>query len=247
MALSTRIIPIILHRGQVMVKGINFKSWRSVGNALQAARIHARRGVDELMLLDVEATPARRPPMTEIVRNLTDDAFTPVTVGGGIRSLDDVDAVMHAGADKVCVCTAIFHTDVLERVALAYGSQAIVVSIDVADGQIHSRCGAARWNLKPESLARMVVDEGAGEIMINSIDRDGTMSGYDLPLIESIAKRVSVPVIAAGGCGKPEHMLEAINAGADAVAAASIFLFTDHTPRSCAEYLAGEGKEVRLC
>jgi cyclase len=224
----------MLCRGRTLVKGRGFAGDRSVGHVLQAARIHSRRQVDELCLLDIAATREGRGPDLDMVRELTETIFTPVTVGGGVRSLQDIDDLLRAGADKVCIGSAF---DIIPEAAARFGRQAIVASLD---------CRA------PTSMDTVVVRAvsmahlGAGEILLQSVDRDGTMTGYDLDLIREVSEAVDIPVIASGGCSGPEDALAAIRAGADAVAIGALFLFTDHTPRSVSRYLRDNGVEVRL-
>lgn len=236
MMLAVRIIPTLLHRGETLVKGKQFQSWRSVGHVQQAARIHAMRGVDELIILDIGATPEGRHPDFALVEKLTDGNFCPVTVGGGVKTVEDVKLLLRAGADKVAIgkC-AVNNYFFLRAVASAVGSQAVVASLDVRNGS---------WWIA-ESAA-LLESRGAGEILLTSIDREGMMEGYDLDLIKAVSEAVSIPVIAHGGCGTYQHMLEAIQAGASAVAAGAMFQFTDNTPRGAAEYLAAKGIEVRL-
>lgn len=238
MSLAVRIIPTLLHRGSSLVKGKQFSGDRVVGHALQAARIHASRGVDELCLLNIGATPAGQGPDFNMVRELCKDSFTPIAVGGGIRTLEDVALLFEAGADKVVVRDAL---EVVDKIAARYGCQALISSIDYSTenrGQL--------MRDKVESAAEHHARWGAGEILLTDMDREGMMQGYDLEMIERVSKAVSIPVIAHGGCGKPEHMLQAIQAGASAVAAGSMFLFEDITPSDCAKYLAEHGVEVRV-
>lgn len=231
--LAKRIIPTMLVRGRTLVKGERFNAWRSIGHALQAAKVHAARGVDELMILDIAATAEGRGPDLDMVRELSAGCFIPITVGGGVKSLSDIDALLRAGADKVAICT--HATKELLRAASArFGRQAIVVVIEHdEDEPIAGRVLAA-------------TDAGAGELVIQSRSRDGMLSGYDLEAVAWAAAGTSVPVIASGGCGSYEHMLEAFKAGADACAAGAFFAFTDATPKGAARFLAKAGLEMRV-
>jgi cyclase len=248
MGLATRVIPTILCRGRQQVKGQRFDSWRSVGLAAQAVRIHNARGVDEICLLDVGATPDGRGPDLSLVEELSEAVFAPLAVGGGVKSLQDVRDLLNAGADKVVIGTA--HTGpLLEQAAEIVGSQAITVAMDVKGGRVHVECGRAPvWDseLPLCGYARWLEKRGAGEILLTSIDREGTMEGYDLELIGLVARAVDIPVIAHGGCKDYGDMADAVHAGASAVAAGALFQFTDSTPREAAKVLAGYGIEVRL-
>jgi imidazole glycerol-phosphate synthase subunit HisF len=233
--LATRIIPTLLYRGATLVKGQRFAGDRSVGHVQQAAKIHATRGVDELIMLDIGATGAE--PDIELVRAITSHAFTPITVGGGIRIIQHVEQLLAAGADKVCIKTAFLNAPrFITTLATRYGSQAIVVAIDYRKGEEH----------RASILAKQAETVGAGEIMLTAMDREGTMEGYDIRTLQHITSHAMIPVIAHGGCGSYDHMAEAIQAGASAVAAGSLFQFTDATPKGAAQYLAKRGIEVRL-
>jgi cyclase len=237
---------MILHSHGNMVKGVRFESWRTVGYALQAAKIHQARGVDELLFLDVAATPEGAETDLALVEQLTAGCFMPVTAGGGVRSAGDVKALLRAGADKVAIGTAI-HTQsgIIRECAEKVGTQAIVAVIETDKGKTHA-AGKEWYTLSPEDLAIYLEAEGAGEILLMARDRDGTMEGYDLGTIDKVASAVDIPVIAAGGCGYYDHMLQAIFAGASAVAAGAMFQWTDQTPRGAAQHLASNGIEVRL-
>ena len=232
--LCKRIIPTMLVRGRTLVKGERFNGWRSIGHALQAARIHASRGVDELCILDISATAEGRGPDLDMVRELSEGCFIPITVGGGIRSLEHIDELLRAGADKVCIRSG---RGVIPEASQHFGRQAIVYSLDyVSDATPESVAEAAR---NFESL-------GAGEILLQAMDRDGVMTGYDLDTVRKVSAAVDIPVIASGGCGSYEHMLQAFQAGADACAAGAMFAFTDQTPKGAARFLKSKGLEVRL-
>lgn len=251
MGLAVRIIPTLLNRHGKLVKGRQFKADRVVGATLQAARIHQSRGVDELCILDIAATPEGRSPDFEMIEQLTAGCFMPISVGGGVKSVGDVQRLLRAGADKVVIGTWAWMSDVVRRAADMVGSQAVVVSVDVrggVKGKICVRSGASEMGAGPSvrQCAMNIESCGAGEILLTSIDREGTMQGYDLDLISTVARSVSIPVIAHGGCGTYEHMLQAIKAGASAVAAGAMFQFTDQTPKGAAQYLAAQGIEVRL-
>lgn len=246
MGLAKRIIPTLLCRGRQLVKGASFDSWRSVGLAAQAVRIHSMRGVDELVLLDIAATAEGRGPDLGLVEELSEVCFMPIAVGGGVRSVADAKALLRAGADKIVVGSGHNEVDdLVYRLSSEFGSQAIVVSIDVRNGTYWTHSGTHDTMLDAVTAAKGAEAVGAGEILLTSIDREGTLSGYDLDLIRAVSQAVSVPVIAAGGCGSYEHMHQAILAGADAVAAGAMFQFTDATPQGAAEYLARQGVEVR--
>lgn len=248
MGLAHRIIPTILCRGRQQVKGKQFDSWRSVGLAAQAVRVHQSRQVDEVCLLDVGATGDGRGPDLSLVEELADVLFAPLAVGGGVRSVNDVRALLNAGADKVVIGTMAFAAvpDVVKQVSEVVGRQAVVVAIDVKQGEVHTHCGRHRTRMEPVAYASMVATSGAGEILLTSIDREGTMNGYDLKLIGQVARAVDIPVIAHGGCRDYADMVDAIHAGASAVAAGALFQFTDCTPKAAARALSNYGIEVRL-
>ena len=245
MALATRVIPVLLQRGGTLVKGEKFNSWRSVGHALQAVRIHAARQVDELIYLDIGATPAGKPPNFALVETLTEVMFSPITVGGGITEMSHVERLFNSGADKVCLGTGAVDLQLVEAIASRYGSQCLTISIDYLDNEVMTHCGRRRTIIAPSEWAKVMEDCGAGEILLNSIDRDGTMVGYDLPMLSEVCESVSIPVIACGGAGSPEHCYRAITAGAHAVAAGALFQFSDTTPLSVTNYFADRGVEVR--
>ena len=239
--LAHRVIPTVLLRGQQLVKGKQFQSWRSVGHAAQAARIYAARGCDEIILLDIAATPEGRGPDLDMVRVWTENNFSPITVGGGVRSADDVRALLAAGADKVAIGTCV---GIIDECARRFGSQAVVLSIDC-----YYVPAFRDWDVggyRAVDWAKICAEQGAGEILLTSIDREGTIEGYDLDLIRKVSAAVDIPVIAHGGCGTPQHMLEAIQAGASAVAVGAMFQFTDVTPKDCARYLVAHDVAARV-
>lgn len=250
--LKVRIIPTLLFKDVGLVKGVGFDSWRRVGSAMQAVKVYNMRGVDELAFLDITATPDGRPPDFPSVDDLADECFMPMTVGGGVRTVEDVRRLLRVGADKVAINTAAVETpDLIRQAADRFGTQCVVVSIDYrrtpAGGfQVYTHCGTRPTGLDPVELARRVEQLGAGEVLLTSIDRDGTMTGYDIEGTRRVCRAVTVPVIAAGGCGTYEHMAEVLTNGeATDVAAASIFHFTQQTPLEAKRYLAGRGFRVR--
>lgn len=252
MGLAVRIIPTILCRGRQMVKGTRFDAWRSVGLAAQAVRIHAMRGVDEVCLLDIGATPEGRGPDLSLVSELAEKLFVPLAVGGGVRTIADVRDLLRAGADKVVIGTiAIEHAERIREMADTVGSQAIVAAVDARPlyddcWVVSDHCGKRKLKLRADNMARLFERQGAGEILLTSTEREGTMRGYDLELIRQISPMVDVPVIAHGGCGTYQDMVDAVEAGASAVAAGAMFQFTDQTPQGAAEYLAQHGIETRI-
>ena len=246
MGLATRIIPMLLHAHGALIKGVRFDAWRNVGHALQAARIHQARGVDEMLLLDVAATPEGLDTDLQLVGNLTADCFMPITAGGGVRSLQDVQGLLRAGADKVAIGAAIYtHPGIIRECSRAVGNQGIVAVLETDHGKTFAHGGVGNPP-SPEHMAKLLEIDGAGEILLMARDRDGTMEGYDLDTLVRVARAVDVPVIAAGGAGSYAQMDEAIRAGASAVAAGALFQWGDATPKAAAQYLAQRGHEVRL-
>lgn len=246
MGLAVRVIPTLLCRGEQLVKGQRFQSWRSVGHALQAARIHNARGVDELILLDIAATPEGRGPNLDLVRKLADECFIPLTVGGGVRTVDDVRDLLNAGADKVAICSGAFHSTLVRDATDKFGSQAIVGVVDYKGFTAYAKCGTEAKTVGPEAWSEWLAFSGAGEIMLTNIECEGTQEGYDLHTIEKVAQDVSVPVIAHGGCSGYNDMVRAVRAGASAVAAGALFQFTDATPKGASKFLQQHGIEARV-
>ncbi len=250
--LKTRVIPTLLYKDFGLVKGKRFDSQRAVGSAMQAIKVYNLRGVDELIFFDVTATLQDREPDFELIDELADDCFMPLTVGGGVKDLEQVSRLLAVGADKVCLGTAAAEEpDLVREASERFGVQCIVVSVDVrrgADGvpAVWTRSATEDTGLDPVEHARRVTQLGAGELIVQSIDRDGTMEGYDIELVRSIADAVSVPVVASGGCGGVEDMAAAVLEGlAAAVAAASIFHYTQATPLEAKDHLASRGVPVR--
>jgi imidazole glycerol-phosphate synthase subunit HisF len=250
--LKTRIIPTLLYRRFGLVKGVQFDSRRAVGAAMQAIKVYNLRAVDELVFVDVTATTDDRRPDFDLIDDLADDCFMPLTVGGGIKELEDIERLLAVGADKVAIGTALVEEPLLaERASNRFGAQCVVAVIDARraganDVSAWIRSGSVDTGADPVDLAVEAARRGAGEILLQSIDRDGTMSGYDVDLVRSVCKAVDIPVIASGGAGTYAHMGEVlIDGGASAVAAASIFHFTEQTPREAREYLRSLGLPVR--
>lgn len=235
--LAHRIIPVLLRRGAALVKGIGFDSWRVVGHASQAIRVYQARDVDELIVLDVTG---------DCDASWACECFMPVTVGGGIKSVEDIRRLMAQGADKVAICTAAHEApDLIDKAARKFGSQAIVIAIDVLEDYAVAQCGKGQRQRKALDWAREVEARGAGEILLTSIERDGTLQGYDLSLIETISAAVSIPVVAAGGAGTYEHLAQGLRAGAHAVAAGALWQFCDATPKDAGRYLKAQGFAIR--
>ena len=226
---------------------------KRVGSAMQAVKVYNMREVDELVFLDISATREGREPDYELVDDLADECFMPLTVGGGVSTVEHFERLLKVGADKVAVNTALVERpEVVREAAETFGSQCVVASIDcrrAADGsqEVFTRSGTTPTGRTPVDLAQQVQELGAGEILLTSIDRDGTMEGYDLQAIRLVAGAVTIPVIASGGAGEYRHMAEALlDAGASAVAAASMFHFTEQTPLEAKHYLRGRDIAVRV-
>lgn len=250
--LKVRVIPTLLWKSVGLVKGIGFNSWRRVGSVLPALKVYNMRDVDELVLLDISAAAEGRAPDHEAVADFSEECSVPLTVGGGIRDTDQIVSLLRAGADKISINSqAVENPRVIEEAASRFGAQCVVVSIDArrhSDGKyaVFIRSGTQDTGRDPVAWAQEVVDRGCGEILLTSVDRDGTMEGYDLALVEQVASAVDVPVIASGGAGTYQHMIDAVlQAGASAVAAASMFHFTEQTPAGAKQALAAAGIPVR--
>lgn len=246
--LKVRVVPTLLYKDSGLVKGVGFDSWRPVGAALQAVRVYNMRDVDELVFLDIGATPGGYAPDFDLVDELADDCFMPLTVGGGIHSAEDAAGLLAVGADKVCLgAVAVENPELVTAIAKRFGVQCVVVSVDCIDGGIATHGGTRRHERDPADFAAEMEDRGAGEILLQSVSRDGTMEGYDVECIQAVSSRVSIPVIASGGAGSPDHMAAALlEGGASAVAAASMYHFTEQTPREVKEELSARGIPVRL-
>ncbi len=249
--LKTRIIPTLLLKDIGLVKGIGFDSWRRVGTALPSVKVYNRRQVDELIVMDISATLSGRGPDLNEISNFSSECFVPLTVGGGVRSLQDAQNLLRAGADKVALNSACYENpELVTEIAQKFGTQCVVAGIDArknSDGTYtcYSHSGTKSQNMDPAAWAKKMEEYGAGEILITSIERDGTMEGYDLDLIRLVSKAVSIPVIASGGAGSYEDIYQAIKTGgAQAASAASIFHFTQQTPLEAKEYLAKRGIPV---
>ena len=255
MSLAKRIIPCLdVDNGRV-VKGVQFVDIRDAGDPVEIARRYDEQGADELTFLDITASHEDRETMVHVVEEVAGQVFIPLTVGGGIRKVADIRRMLNAGADKVAINTAAVHNpEFVREAAERFGSQCIVVAIDAK--QVSAE--PARWEIfthggrKPTGIdaidwARRMVDYGAGEILLTSMDRDGTKAGFDLALTRAVADAVSVPVIASGGVGNLDHLVEGILEGhADAVLAASIFHFGEYTIEQAKRRMAEAGIEVRL-
>ncbi|MBP1148415.1 MULTISPECIES: imidazole glycerol phosphate synthase subunit HisF [Methylocaldum] len=253
--LAKRIIPCLdVDNGRV-VKGVRFVDIKDAGDPVEIARRYDREGADELTFLDITASSDNRDTMVHVVEQVAGEVFIPLTVGGGIRTLEDIRRMLNAGADKVSINTAaVARPEFVREAAERFGSQCIVVALDAKQvsedpkrWEIFTHGGRKPTGLDAIEWARRMVAYGAGEILLTSMDRDGTKQGFDLELTRAISEAVSVPVIASGGVGNLQHLADGILQGkADAVLAASIFHFAEYTIRQAKEYLAAQGIEVRL-
>ena len=251
--LTKRIIPCFDVSDGRVVKGISFVELRDAGDPVALASVYEEQGADELVFLDITASSDNRNTVYDMVARVADEVFIPFTVGGGVRSDDDVRLLLELGADKVSLNTsAVAEPEVVARCAQRFGNQNIVVAIDaksVAAGkwEVYTHGGRNPTGLDAVSWAKRVVELGAGEILLTSMDTDGHLTGYDLPLTRAVSEAVAVPVIASGGAGRPEHMADAIIEGkADAVLAASIFHFGTYSIRETKKQLAARGIPMRL-
>ncbi len=257
--LAKRIIPCLDVREGRVVKGVQFENLRDAGDPVEAAYRYDEEGADELTFLDITASHENRDTILDVVRRTAEQVFIPLTVGGGIRVNEDIRRMLHAGADKVGINTAaVFRPEFVREAATQFGSQCIVVAIDAKCVERDGQNIPVRWEIfthggrKPTGLdavawAKRMEEYGAGEILLTSMDRDGSKIGYDLSLTRTIADAVTIPVIASGGVGTMQHLLEGLQEGrADAVLAASIFHFRQHTIPEVKVFLQDHGVEVRI-
>ncbi len=251
--LTKRIIPCLDVAGGRVVKGIRFQNLRDAGDPADQAEIYSREGADELVFLDITATVEARKTICEIVERVAERVMIPLTVGGGIRTVEDATVVLHSGADKVSINTAaVRQPEILTILSERFGAQCVVSAIDAkrrpgGGWEVYVNAGRTPTGKDALLWAEEVERLGAGEILLTSMDYDGTKDGYDLELLAEVSKRVSIPVIASGGAGNPEHFYEAVTVGqADAVLAASIFHYGEYTIREVKEYLRARGVPVRL-
>ena len=248
--LARRLIPCLDVKDGRVVKGINFLELRDAGDPVEQAAAYDAQGADEVCFLDISASPEGRSTLVDVVKRTADQVFAPLTVGGGVRSVDDAERLLLAGADKIAVNTAAIRTpQLVADIAARFGNQAIVVAVDAkrkgASWEVFSHGGRTPEGLDALEWCRRCADLGAGELLVTSMDRDGTGLGYDLELIRAIATTVTVPVIASGGVGKLADLADGLLAGADAVLAASIFHFGHHTIGEAKAFLSGRGLAVR--
>ncbi|MCP9491377.1 MAG: imidazole glycerol phosphate synthase subunit HisF [Solirubrobacteraceae bacterium MAG38_C4-C5] len=246
-----RLIPCLDVTGGRVVKGTNFVGLRDAGDPVDLAARYDAEGADELVFLDITATSDKRDTMVELARRTADEVFIPFTIGGGIRSEADAQAVLDAGADKVSVnSAAVARPGLISELGDVFGAQCVVLAIDAkrragARWEVHVAGGRTPTGLDAVAWAREGVERGAGEILLTSMDRDGTSDGYDLELTRTVSEAVGVPVIASGGAGTLDHLVEALEAGADAALAASIFHFGTYSIAEAKEALARAGIAVR--
>jgi imidazole glycerol-phosphate synthase subunit HisF len=249
--LKKRIIPKFLIRGGRLVKARGFfNDVREAGNPVSTAKVYDSYGVDELMFVDIGATPENRVVTGSIIERVSEEVFMPFTVGGGITTLAQIDALLASGADKVSInSAAVASPAFVTEAAQRFGDQCIVVSIDYRETggrkEVHARCGHQATGQNPIEWALRMQDAHAGEILMTSIDRDGMMNGYDLDMIHALSGQLDIPLIASSGAGTLDHCAQALEAGASAITISSMFIFTDHSPIKVRTYLATNGVHVR--
>ncbi|MCC9641774.1 imidazole glycerol phosphate synthase subunit HisF [Rhodopirellula sp. JC740] len=254
--LSARVIPCLDVHGGRVVKGTNFVNLRDAGDPVEVARRYEAEGADELVFLDITASHEERAILLDVVRRTAEQVFMPLTVGGGVRTVDDVRALLSAGCDKVSInSSAVTNPDFVRQAADRFGRQCIVVNIDPKRVQkngeefweVHINGGRKPTGLQAVEWAKRVEELGAGEIVLTSMDADGTCDGYDIPITRAVSEAVKIPVVASGGAGHPDHLVEAIRDGkADAVLAASIFHFGTHPIGETKQHMAAAGIPVRM-
>ena len=250
--LKNRVIPCLDVKNGRVVKGINFVGLKDAGDPVEQAKIYSEGGADEICFLDITASNENRDTIFDVVRETSKKCFVPLTVGGGVRSVEDIRKLLNCGADKVSINTAaVQNPDVVIQSSKKFGSQCIVVAIDAKKNdnkwEIYTHGGRSSTGIDAVEFASNMERNGAGELLITSMDRDGTQIGYDIDLMSTISSRVNIPVIASGGVGELEHLVEGIKNGkASAVLAASIFHYGKHSIKEAKEYLNSKGIPVRI-
>ena len=251
--LEKRIIPCLDFKDGRVVKGINFIELKDAGDPVEQAKIYSEGGADEICFLDITASHEKRDTLTDIVKKTAKECFVPLTVGGGVRTTDNIRKLLLAGADKVSINTeAVKNIEFVKEAARKFGSQCIVVAIDAKKvsedkWEIFTHGGRNKTGIDAVEFAKKVEDNGAGEVLLTSMDKDGTKSGYDVELLKKITKTINIPLIASGGVGTLDHLYDGIvNGGASAVLAASIFHYGEYKIRDAKEYLNSKNVSVRL-
>lgn len=255
MSLAVRIIPCLDVENKRVVKGVNFKDLKDAGDPVELASLYSKNGADEITFLDISASKNNEKTILEVIKLTAEEVFIPLTVGGGIRSIEDVDQLLRAGADKVSINTsAISNPNLISEISNQFGSQVLVISIDARRStkshaksgfEVTTHGGTKSANLDAFSWIKESIDRGCGEILLNSMDKDGTKDGFDLELIEKVKEISSVPIIASGGAGKVKDFVDAAKKGADALLAASVFHFREVEIRDVKSELKISGFEVR--
>ncbi len=249
--LKNRIIPCLDVKNGRVVKGINFIDLKDAGDPVEQAKIYSDGGADEICFLDITASNENRDIIYDVVKKTSKKCFVPLTVGGGVRSIDDINKLLNCGADKVSINTAaVENSKVVEESSLKFGSQCIVIAIDAKKKEegweIFTHGGRNPTGINAIDFASKMENCGAGELLITSMDKDGTQSGYDIDLMKKISSRVNIPVIASGGVGTLDHLVEGIKSGASAVLAASIFHYGKYSLTEAKQYLASKNIPVRI-
>jgi len=250
--LKNRIIPCLDVKNGRVVKGINFVDLKDAGDPVEQAKIYSDGGADEICFLDITASNEGRKTIYEVVKSTSKNCFVPLTVGGGVKSLEDINKLLISGADKVSINTAAVNDqNLIKESSKKFGSQCIVVAIDAKQKndkwEIYTHGGRTETGIDAIDFAKKMENHGAGELLITSMDRDGTQKGYDIKLVSEIEKKVNIPIIASGGAGNLEHLFEAVKyGGASAVLAASIFHYGKHSITEAKQYLDSKGIPVRI-
>jgi len=249
--LKNRIIPCLDVKNGRVVKGINFVDLKDAGDPVEQAKIYSDGGADEICFLDITASNENRETIYEVVERTSKKCFVPLTVGGGVRSVEDINKLLNCGADKVSInSAAVQNPEVIIEGSKKFGSQCIVVAIDAKKNddkwEVFTHGGRNNTEMNAIDFAKKIEDAGAGELLVTSMDRDGTQVGYDIDLISKISSKVNIPVIASGGVGNLDHLVDGIKSGASAVLAASIFHYGKHSVKDAKEYLDSKGIPVRI-
>jgi imidazole glycerol-phosphate synthase subunit HisF len=249
--LKNRIIPCLDVKNGRVVKGINFVDLKDAGDPVEQAKIYSDGGADEICFLDITASNENRETIYEVVERTSKKCFVPLTVGGGVRSVEDINKLLNCGADKVSINTAaVQNPEVIIEGSKKFGSQCIVVAIDAKKNddtwEVFTHGGRNNTKMNAIDFAKKIEDSGAGELLVTSMDRDGTQVGYDIDLISKISSKINIPVIASGGVGNLDHLVDGIKSGASAVLAASIFHYGKHSVKDAKEYLDSKGIPVRI-